>query len=67
MKSNGTLVRFSEIINANRELNVLHSLEQYQPPFEVVRNYHLVDDGEEPEATVVLSAGGQEIHQADTG
>ena len=67
MKSNDTLMRFSEIINASRELNVLHSRERYQPPFRIVRNYHLVDDGEEPEATVVLSAGGQEIHQADTG
>lgn len=70
MKDNSTLVRFSNIINvinANRELNVLHSLEGYEPPFRIVRNYHLVDDGEEPEATVVLRAGGREIHEADTG
>ena len=59
--------RFSEIINANRELNILHSLKNYKSPFQVLRNYHLVDDGVEPEATVVLQAGGKEIHEADTG
>lgn len=60
-------VLFSEVIDANRELNVLHSLKRYKPPFRILRNYHLVDNGEEPEATVVLRAGGKEIHEADTG
>ena len=63
----GRLVDFSEVIDANRELNILHSLKRYRPPFRILRNYHLVDNGEEPEATVVLRAGGQEIHEADTG
>jgi len=57
----------AEVINANRELNILHSLEKYRSPFQILRNYHLVDDGEEPEATIVLRAGGREIHEADTG
>ena len=57
----------SEIINANRELNILHALKNYEPPFRILRNYHLVDDGVEPEATIVLRAGGKEIHEADTG
>ena len=61
------LVDFSEVIDANRELNILHSLKRYRPPFRILRNYHLVDNGVEPEATVVLRAGGQEIHEADTG
>ena len=56
-----------ELIDANRELNILHSLRRYRPPFQILRNYHLVDDGVEPEATVVLRAGGREIHEADTG
>ena len=60
-------LRSYEVINANRELNILRSVRGYQPPFEVVRTYHLVDDGGEPEATIVLMAGGREIHEADTG
>ena len=59
--------RFSEVIDANRELNVMHSLKRYRPPFQILRNYHLVDNGEEPEATIVLRAGGKDIHEADTG
>jgi len=60
-------VRSYEVINANRELNILRAIRGYRAPFEVVRNYHLVDDGVEPEATIVLRAGGSEIHEADTG
>ena len=60
-------IRFSEIIDADRELNIVHSLKRYRPPFQILRNYHLVDNGVEPEATVVLRAGGKEIHEADTG
>jgi 2-isopropylmalate synthase len=60
-------IRFSEVIDANRELNILHSLKRYRPPFQILRNYHLVDNGMEPEATIVLSAKGREIHEADTG
>jgi 2-isopropylmalate synthase len=60
-------MRSAEIIDANRELNILHSLKRYRPPFKILRNYHLVDNGVEPEATIVLRAGGKEIHEADTG
>ncbi len=60
-------IRFSEVIDADRELNIIHSLKRYRPPFRILRNYHLVDNGVEPEATVVLRAGGKEIHEADTG
>jgi 2-isopropylmalate synthase len=60
-------IRFAEVIDANRELNILHSLKRYKPPFQILRNYHLVDNGMEPEATIVLRAGGKEIHEADTG
>jgi len=60
-------VLFSQVINANRELNILHSLKAYEPPFRVLRAFHLVDDGLEPEATIVLEAGGREVHEAATG
>lgn len=60
-------ISLAGVIDANRELNVLHSLKRYRPPFQILRNYHLVDNGVEPEATVVLRAGGKEIHEADTG
>jgi len=63
----GGMIDFSEVIDANRELNILQSLKRYKPPFRILRNYHLVDNGVEPEATVVLRAGGREIHEADTG
>lgn len=56
-----------DVIDANRRLNILRATEAYRPPFEIVRNYHLVDDGEEPEATVVVKAGATEVHEADTG
>lgn len=56
-----------EVIDANRRLNILRATDSYQPPFEILRNYHLVDDGEEPEATVVVRAGATEVHEADTG
>ena len=60
-------IRHHDAINANRELNILHSLMEYEPPFRIMRNYHLVDSGSEPEATIVVEAGGREIHEADTG
>ena len=56
-----------DVINANRELNILHSLVDYEPPFRILRNYHIVDSGSDPEATIVVEAGGKEIHEADTG
>ena len=60
-------VLFSEVIDANRELNIMQSLKGYERPFEVVRGFRLMDDGTEPEATIVLRAGGREIHEADIG
>jgi 2-isopropylmalate synthase len=55
------------IRNASKELNILRSLKKYKPPFEVMGTYRLIDDGERPEATVMLKAGDQEMHQADIG
>jgi 2-isopropylmalate synthase len=56
-----------EIKDASMELNILRSLKKYKPPFEVMGTYRLIDDGERPEATVMLKAGDQEMHQADIG
>jgi len=67
VKKKNPSIRFYEVIDANRELNILHSLKDYKPPFWILRNFHLVDDGVEPEATVVLRAADREIHEADTG
>jgi 2-isopropylmalate synthase len=60
-------IKHYDVINANRELNILRALEDYEPPFSVLRNYHLIDSGSDPEATVVIRAGGTEIHEAHTG
>ena len=39
----------------------------YQPHFEIIGNYRLIDDGIQPEATIMLRANGKEMHEADTG
>lgn len=39
----------------------------YKPHFEIIGNYRLIDDGIQPEATLILKANGKEMHEADTG
>jgi len=39
----------------------------YKPHFEIIGNYRLIDDGIQPEATIMLKANGKEMHEADTG
>lgn len=56
-----------DIRNATETLNILRSRRDYTPPFEIVGEYRLIDTGESPEATVILRARGQEMHEADTG
>jgi 2-isopropylmalate synthase len=55
------------IIDATRELGIIRFMKDYKPPFEVLGNYRLIDDGERPEATVLLRTGEQEMHEADVG
>ena len=43
------------------------SMSGYKPHFEVIGNYRLIDDGIQPEATVIIKANGKEMHEADTG
>ena len=42
-------------------------MSDYQPHFEIVGQYRLIDDGIQPEATIILKANGKEMHEADTG
>ncbi len=56
-----------EIKDASKQLNILRSLKKYKAPFEAIGAYRLIDDGERPEATVMLKAGDQEMHEADIG
>jgi len=53
--------------DATKYLNALRSLEGYTPPFEIIGNYRLIDDGEHPEATLLLKARDRELHEAATG
>lgn len=55
------------IEDATKALNAMRSLRDYIPPFEIVGNYRLIDDGERPEATIILRANGREMHEASTG
>ena len=53
--------------DATKILNLLRSMSSYKPHFEVIGNYRLIDDGIQPEATVIIKANGKEMHEADTG
>ena len=55
------------IKDATKILNLLRSMSEYKPHFEIIGNYRLIDDGVRPEATVILRADGREMHEADTG
>lgn len=55
------------IKDATKTLNLLRSLSDYKPHFEILGNYRLIDDGVRPEATIMLRANGKEMHEADTG
>jgi 2-isopropylmalate synthase len=66
-KEGPPLAEAYNVINANRELTILHAFSGYEPPFRILRSYHIIDSGLEPEATIVIDAGGKEIHEASTG
>ena len=61
-----TLVE-ERIKDATKILNVLRSMSNYRPHFEVIGNYRLIDNGIRPEATIMLKANGKEMHEAETG
>ncbi|MDP2967599.1 MAG: alpha-isopropylmalate synthase regulatory domain-containing protein [Deltaproteobacteria bacterium] len=53
--------------DATKFLNLLRSMSGYKPHFEIIGNYRLIDDGIQPEATIIIKANGKEMHEADTG
>jgi len=55
------------VIDATKELNILRSKRDYDRPFEVVGTYRLIDDGQRPEATVIIKTRERETHEASTG
>lgn len=57
----------SKIKDATKILNLLRSMSEYRPHFEIIGNYRLIDDGVQPEATIMLRANEKEMHEADTG
>jgi 2-isopropylmalate synthase len=61
-----TLVE-ERVKDATKILNLLRSMSGYKPHFEIIGNYRLIDDGIQPEATIMLKANGKEMHEADTG
>ncbi len=56
-----------EIQDATRTLTIARSLNSYSPPFKIIGNYNLIDNGIDPEATVQIEANGRYIHEASTG
>ncbi len=53
--------------DATKILNLLRSMSDYRPLFEILGNYRLIDDGVRPEATIMVRANDIEMHEADTG
>ena len=53
--------------DATKELNILRALKSYERPFSVKGTYRLIDDGLRPEATVIIKADNDEMHEASTG
>lgn len=56
-----------KVKDATKILSLLRSMTDYKPHFEIIGNYRLIDDGIQPEATLILKANGKEMHEADTG
>jgi len=59
--------RLLDMRDGTKELNILRALDTYERPFSVVGSYRLIDDGQRPEATVIIKAGKAEMHEASTG
>lgn len=59
--------RLLDTRNATKELNILRALDSYEPPFTLEGTYRLIDDGIQPEATVIIRAGDHVMHEAATG
>lgn len=53
--------------DATKKLTIARSLDRYVPPFKVLGEYKLIDNGVIPEATVHIEANGRIIHEASNG
>lgn len=53
--------------DATKKLTIARSLDRYIPPFKVIGEYKLIDNGVIPEATVHIDADGTIIHEASNG
>ena len=56
-----------EIKDATKALTIARSLKKYVPPFKLIGDYRLIDNGVDPEATVQIKANDRLIHEASTG
>ncbi len=56
-----------KIKDATKLLNLMRSMADYKPHFEIHGTYRLIDDGIRPEATLMVRADGKEMHEAETG
>jgi len=59
--------KLHDIIDATKKLDVLRSRKGYRSPFKAVGTYRLIDDGLQPEATVIIEAERKQMHEASTG
>ena len=55
------------IKDATKLLNLMRSMADYKPHFEIIGNYRLIDDGIKPEATIMIRANDKEMHEAEIG
>ena len=56
-----------EIKDGTKILTIARSLHKYSPPFKIMGEYRLIDNGIDPEATVQIKANDRSIHEAATG
>ncbi len=57
----------SKIEDATKCLSLARLLNNYKPPFRVIGEYKLIDNGLAPEATVHIEADNHIIHEASNG
>ena len=56
-----------KVEDATEKLTIARSLDRYIPPFKIMGEYKLIDNGIIPEATVHIEANGEIIHEASNG
>jgi 2-isopropylmalate synthase len=56
-----------KVEDATKKLTIARSLDRYTPPFKIIGEYKLIDNGIIPEATVHIEANCEIIHEASNG